>query len=352
MSDDTLRDLIAREELTSVQQYVFENESQARRVYAAMLADSVPMPLKCAVVLMRSMTFEWWAVVLFIGRSFRITEMPKPINERFSWDELMDKFGLPRQSEWHTWKPDSFPGFSRAFGDAVVVDYFVSPGLKGAGYKCRACGETFETYDKLFDSHVFGPYGHDKEFNAAVLAELFQEAVAESRTAKTALAAAWKLVPTNAIIMEQESTEPTTKRHKPSGSSNESAELAFADARRWVPEGAKVIEERITQQGGTGEIEIEMECPYGEPDRSSVSKAVEHHLWIHRPVINGVSGERYKIADYVCTQQPSKGFLGMGKKNGKFKARLILPWEVVIECETEHPATARIRYRGPRDAKD
>ena len=172
MSDDTLRDLIAREELTYVQQYVYQNEGPARRVYSAMLADYVPVPLKCSVVLMRSITFEWWAVVLFIGRSFRITEMPKPIDERFSWDELMDKLGLPRQDEWKPWRADSFPGFSRAFGDAVVVDYFVTPGLKGAGYKCRACGQTFETYDKLFDGHVFSDYGHDKEFNAALRAEL------------------------------------------------------------------------------------------------------------------------------------------------------------------------------------
>lgn len=345
MSDDTLRDLIAREELSYVQQYVYQNEGPARRVYSAMLADYVPVPLKCAVVLMRSITFEWWAVVLFIGRSFRITEMPKPINERFSWDELMDKLGLPRQDEWNTWKADSFPGFSRAFGDAVVVDYFVTPGLKGAGYKCRACGETFETYDKLFDGHVFSNYGHDKEFNAVVLAELFQEALAEAETSAAALDAARKIVPTNATIIEERTTEPTTKRHQPSGTSQESEELAFADARRWVTEGAKIVDERVTQQGASGEIEIELECPHGEPDRSSVLKRIDNHLWLHRPDINGVSGQKYKIADYVCTQQPSRGFLGIGKKDGKFKAQLVLPWEVVIEYETEHPATARIRYR-------
>lgn len=352
MSDDTLQNLIAREELTYVQQYVFENEGQARRVYSAMLADLVPVPLKCAVVLMRSITFEWWAVVLFIGRSFRITEMPKPINERFSWDEFMDKLGLPRQSEWNTWRADSFPGFSRAFGDAVVVDYFLSPGLKGAGYKCRACGETFETYDKLFDGHVFGNYGHDKEFNTALLAGLFQEALAEAETTEAALDAARKLVPSNAIIIEEETTEPTTKRHQPSGTSKESAELAFAEARRWVSEGARIIDERVTQKGSTGELEMEWEFPEGEPDSSTVTKKFDHHLWLFKPEINGVPGDKYKIASHVCTQEPSRGFLGIGKKPGKYRAQLVLPWEVVIEYETYHPATARIRYRAPRDAEE
>lgn len=348
MSDDTLLDLIVREELTYVQQYVFENESQARRVYAAMLADLVPVPLKSAVVLMRSITFEWWAVVLFIGKSFRIPEMPKPIDVSFSWDEFMDKLGLPRQREWNTWKASTFPGFHGAFGSAVVVDYFLSPGLKGAGYKCRACGETFETYDKLFDGHIYSQHGHDIEFNAALLTELFQEAFTEAETAEAALAEARKLVPVGAQIIEEQTTDRTTKRHKPSGTGKQSAEEAFADARRWVTEGAKIIDERITQQGGRGEIEVEMECPNGEPDRSSVLKKIDHHLWVRRPDINGVSGEKYKVADYVCTQQPSRGFLGIGKKNGKFKGELVLPWEVVIEYETEHPATARIRYRASR----
>lgn len=170
------------------------------------------------------------------------------------------------------------------------------------------------------------------------------------RLSEAALDAARKLVPTNAIIIEEKTTEPTTKRHQPSGTSKESAEQAFADARRWIPEGAKIIDERVTQKGGTGELELEWDFPKGEPDSSTVLKNFDHHLWLFKPDINGVPGDKYEIASHVCTQQPSRGFLGMGKKPGKYRAQLLLPWEVVIEYETEHPATARIRYRAPRDA--
>src|SRR5687767_11471544 len=109
---DQLADLINREELKYVQQYVFDSDAEARQVYSAMLAEHVPVPLKSAVALIRDITFGWWGVVLFIGRSFRIPEMPKPIDHSFSWDEYLEKLGLTRQSEWKQWSANSFPGFS------------------------------------------------------------------------------------------------------------------------------------------------------------------------------------------------------------------------------------------------
>lgn len=343
MSNDTLSELIVREELTYVQQFVFERESDARSVYSAMLADDVPVPLKCAIALMRSITFDWWAVVLFIGRSFRITEMPKPIDVSFSWQEYLDKLGLARQSEWNHWKANDFPGFNRAFGDAVVVDYFLSPGLKGAGYKCLACGETFPTYDKLFDGHVFGAYGHDREFNAALLAQLVQEAVGEADSVAAALSAARKLVPANAEVIEEKTTEAVTTQHKWRASSRDSAEAAFAKARGGLPKGVRVTTEDVTRPGGMEEVDLKLELK--DDHDSTVSMAVRDYFRFEQPYIKGVLQAEWNVTDYVCTRKGSRGLFGIGKRPSEYHVKLSLPWEVVVNYETDAAATARIRYR-------
>jgi len=344
---NTLPDLIDREELKYVQLYIFPEEGGARRVYSAMLGDYVPVPLKSAVALVRPVSFDWWGVVLFMGRSFRIPEMPKPIDMSFSWDEYLKRLGLPRQSEWKQWSANTFPGFARAFEGVVIVDYFLSPGLKGAGYRCLACDESFATYDELFDGHVYRGVGHDRDFNAAVLARLPQEAVAEGDTPDAALDAARSLVPPNAEVLEERTTERTTKRGQPTGSSKESVERAFEDARRWVPTGARVLDERVSQCGWTEEINLKLQFVNRDPDSSSVLTAIRSYL--RSSDMHDTPFDRIAIEDHVCVRRGSPGILGIGRRPAEYRVRLAASWEVIIEYESVQPSSARIRYRPSRN---
>ncbi len=345
---DTLAELIDREELTYVQLYTFPEEGQARRVYSAMLADSVPVPLKSAVALVRPVSFDWWGVVLFMGRTFRIPEMPKPITSSFSWNEYMDRLGLPRQSDWKQWSAKNFPGFARAFEGVVIVDYFLSQGLKGGGYRCLACDESFATYDELFDRHVYGGVGHDREFNAAILARLFREVVAEAETPDAALREARKLVPSDVEVLEEKTStsERTSHRGHETGITTESVEQAFEYARRKTPTGARIIDERVSQRGFTEEINLKLQFDDRDPDAYSVSTAISDYLRLRSPDINGIPASRLSIGDHVCVRRGSPGFLGIGRRPAEYRVRVTAPWEVVIEYESIQPASARIRYRG------
>ena len=345
---DTLAELVSREELKYVQQYVFSSDGEARKVYSAMLAGHVPVPLKSAVALIRDITFGWWGVVLFIGRSFRIPEMPKPIDQSFSWDEYLEKLGLTRQEEWKQWSANSFPGFARAFDGVVVMDYFLSQGLKGAGYRCLACGESFATYDELFDSHIYSKVGHDREFNAALLALLAQEAVAEADTPLAALNAARKLLPPGAEILEERSSEPNTKHGHATAISNKSVERAFEYARKYVPAGARIIEERISIPGCTKEIDIKLDLPERNPQAYQIDQAIRRHVEYELPELRELSRYKFDVEDFVCTKPGSQGFLGIGRRPAEYHVQLSAPWDVVIEYELNEPAKARIRYRKPR----
>ena len=347
---DQLADLINREELKSVQQYVFDSEGEARHVYSAMLAEQVPVPLKSAIALIRDLTFNWWGVVLFIGRSFRITEMPKPIDQSFSWDEYLEKLGLPRQSEWKQWSANSYPGFSRAFDGVVVVDYFLSTGLKGGGYQCLACGESFATYDELFDRHVFNKAGHDREFNAALRARLIQEAIAEAATRDAALTAARKLIPTGSEILEEITSEPNMKQGQAKALSTTSVERAFENARQYVPAGARVTAERVSIPGGTKEVDIKLVLEERNPKAYQIHQAIQRHVEYQIPELREQSPYKFDVKDYVCTKPGSQGFLGIGRRPAEYRVQLSAPWDVVIEYEMSEPAKARIRYRLPRPA--
>lgn len=344
---DQLADLINREELKYVQQYVFDSDAEARQVYSAMLGEHVPVPLKSAVALIRDITFGWWGVVLFIGRSFRITEMPKPIDHSFTWDEYLEKLGLTRQSEWKQWSANSFPGFSRAFDGVVVVDYFLSAGLKGGGYRCLACDESFATYDELFDRHVFS-MGHDREFNAALLARLIQEATAEAETRDAALNAARKLLPSGAVILEEKTSEPNTKHGQATAFSNKSVERAFENARQYVPAGAHISEERISTPGCTKEIEVKLDLPERNPKAYQIDQAIRRHVQYELPELKELSPHRFDVEDFVCTKPGSQGFLGIGRRPAEYHVQLSAPWDVAIDYEVNEPAKARIRYRIPR----
>lgn len=345
---DTLAELVSREELKYVQQYVFSSDGEARKVYSAMLGDYVPVPLKSAVALIRDISFGWWGVVLFIGRSFRIPEMPKPIDQSFSWDEYLEKLGLMRQAEWKQWSANSFPGFTRAFDGVVVVDYFLSQGLKGGGYRCLACDESFATYDELFDRHVYNNVGHDREFNAALLALLAQDAVAEADTSHAALNAARKLVPPGAEILEERTSEPNTRHGQATAFSNKSVERAFENARQYVPAGACIIEERISTPGCSKEIDIKLEMPERNPKAYQIDEAIRRHVEYELPELKKLSPHKFDVENYDCTKPGSQGFLGIGRRPAEYHVQLSAPWDVVIEYELNEPAQARIRYRKPR----
>jgi hypothetical protein len=347
---DQLADLISREELKYVQQYVFENDDEARKVYSAMLGNYVPVPLKCAVALVRDITFGWSGVVLFIGSSFRIPEMPKPIDQRFSWDEYLEKLGLTRQDEWKQWSSNSFPGFARAFDGVVVVDYFLSTGLKGGGYRCLACDESFTTYDELFDLHIYNKASHDREFNAALLAQLVQVAVAEADTSAAALNAARKLVPPGAEILEERTSESNTKRGQANGNSSKSVERAFENARKYVPANSSIIEEKISTPGCSKEIEIKLALPVRNPKPYQIDQEIRRYVEYELPELKELSPHKFDVDDFVCIKPGSQGLLGIGRRSGEYRVQISAPWDVIIEYELIEPAKAQIRYRRPQTA--
>lgn len=161
---EALTTLIDSEQLHYVQVYNFSSFDQAWRAWVGLQAAEVPLPLQCAVSLLRGS--DVYAVAMFIGRTFRTPEMPKPLDQSWSWNEYLAAIGLPRQDEWRGWSSNQFPGFDRVPGGATIVDWFASESLKSGKYRCRACDEEFDKYDQLFDGHVFRPTmpGHARAF--------------------------------------------------------------------------------------------------------------------------------------------------------------------------------------------
>ncbi|MEW6363238.1 MAG: ankyrin repeat domain-containing protein [Acidobacteriota bacterium] len=341
---EILRSMIDRDELHYVQLFEFRNEETARYVYLAMLNNEVPIPLKSAVALIRDGC--GYSILMFIGTGFRVPELPKPLDHTWSWYDYFRSVGLPPQDDWKEWPSKRFPGFERLLGSAMVVEFFLSEGLKSQSYRCLACGESFDSYGKLFDEHVYSIVGHDQAFNASVLARVPQEQVASGASPEEALQAGRALLPAGAEIQSEEAVPGNTKRVCATGSGS-TADEATERARKCFARGEIVTDREIIRQGTIRSLEMNLDLSRAN-NEAQVGNLIREQV---RSQFDDVPWEDISIRKYECVQKGSSGFLGIGRKPRTYYVEVQVMWRVKQFADLVTPATARIRYRAASAAK-
>lgn len=339
-----LTTLIDSEQLHYVQVYYFSSFDQAQRAWFGLQAADVPLPLQCVVSLLRGSDIH--AVAMFIGRSFRTPEMPKPLDQSWSWDEYLAAIGLPRQDEWRGWSSKQFPGFERIAGGATIVDWFASESLKSGKYRCRACNHEFDKYDGLFDGHVFNESGHARAFNDAVLAMLGLEQVAEGTTEEEALERARAGLPPGARVLSETVIDGTV-RHSVVLGEGGTVEAATAEAveksKQYMDPKAVKEPPRVAVEGFTESKEF----TYDDVTRGVAESEIVAKIRAHVSADRNVDWKDIHVADLERTQSPFGGIFGIGRRPAIYRAKINVLWRVEVNAKLAKSATARIRYRVP-----
>ena len=343
---EALTTLIDSEQLHYVQVYYFSSFDEAQRAWVGLKAPDVPLPLQCAVSLLRGLDVH--AVAMFIGRSFRTPEMPKPLDQSWSWNEYLTVIGLPRQDEWRGWSSQEFPGFDRIAGGATVVDWFASESLKSGKYRCRACHEEFDKYDGLFDGHVFNPTipGHAGAFNDAVRAMLGLEQTAEGATEEEALERARAGLPPDARVLA-ETVIAGESRHSVVSGNGKTVEDATAEAveksRKYMDPKAVREPPRVVVEGFTEGKEFTYDDVPRGVSESDIMARIRGQVSADR----NVDWKDIHVTDIERTQSPFGGIFGIGRRPAIYRAKINVLWRVDVNAKLAKSATARIRYRVP-----
>ena len=345
---EALMTLIDSEQLNYVQVYYFSSFDEAQRAWVGLKAADVPLPLQCAVSLLRGPDVH--AVAMFIGRSFRTPEMPKPLDQSWSWNEYLAVIGLPRQDEWRGWSAKEFPGFDRIAGGATIVDWFASESLKSGKYRCRACHEEFDKYDQLFDGHVFRPTlpDHARAFNDVVLAMLGLEQIAEGATEEEALERARAGLPPGARVL-YETVIPGTVAHSVVSGNGKTVEDATAEAieksRKYMNPKAVKEPPRVVVEGFTEWKEFTYDDVLRGVAESEIVARIRRQLDVSG--YRNVKWDDIQVVDLERTQSPSDGIFGIGRRPAIYRAKIKVLWRVEVNAKLAKSATARIRYRAP-----
>ena len=340
-----LESVIQREELRVVEYYCFHDEAIARKVYYSMLRGDVCLPMKCAVALRRNLLrapFPYW-VVMYMGRTYRIPELPKRLNESWSWNEYLERVGLPPQDEWDESHPKDENKFRSDEESTALVDFFLSPSLKNGKYQCLVCDASFDDYNELFDKHVYMISGHDEWFNASIIKRLPSEVVLEASSLEEAKRKVVEALPSGATILSEQVIRRASKRGTAEGRDPSSKEKALERARRQVPRRAEVIQKTVVQEGRTGTTRIEVDADVVR----DADVAAEM-----RDRFGGTLPDGFEIVESLCNQAASGGFLGFGRKPAVYSLSWRHPWKMALTYEVRAPVAVRVRFHPSRQGTD